>query len=297
MAGAIYVLNRQKIILRMLKEAGGTASRLLLTKWAFLLTQETPSQGGKTFYQFVPYLYGPYSFSLAREMSVLMRDGFIEEPDDRTWRLTHAGFQAAVVFPVAVEREAMEVMKKYGDIPLGKLMDSIYTRYPWFTINSKEKSRRVQTRPVAKPAVHTAGYEGQMVDGFLDRLVRSGIQRLIDVRNNPVSRRYGFHKSTLSRLCGCLGIEYRHFPELGIPAESRTGLHTPSDYRALFDRYQHEILPLQGATIQKAAEIIEDRPSVLVCMEADPEFCHRSSLAEALSKLTGLPLRHLAISR
>lgn len=297
MAGAIYVLNRQRIILCMLKEAGGAASRLHLTKWAFLLTQETPSQNSKTFYQFVPYLYGPYSFSLAREMSVLTRDGFIEEPNDRTWKLTRAGFQAAAVLPVAVEREAIEVMKKYGAIPLGKLMDSIYTRYPWFTVNSKEKSRRVQAKPIAKPAVHTAGYEGQMVDGFLDKLAQAGIQCLIDVRNNPVSRRYGFHKSTLSRLCDCLGIEYRHFPELGIPSENRAGLHAPDDYRALFDRYQHEILPRRGAAIQKAAEIIEDRPSVLVCMEAKPEFCHRSSLAEAISKLTGLPLRHLALPR
>ena len=195
------MLNRQKIILCMLKKAGGSASRLHLTKWAFLLAQETPSHNSKTFYQFVPYLYGPYSFSLAREMSVLTRDGFIEEPDDRTWKLTRAGFQTASVLPVSVEHGAIEVMRKYGDIPLGKLMDSIYTRYPWFTVNSKGKSRRSQARPIAKSAVHTAGYEGQTVDGFLNGLAQSGIQCLIDVRNNPVSRRYGFHKSTLSRLC------------------------------------------------------------------------------------------------
>jgi uncharacterized protein (DUF488 family) len=134
-----------------------------------------------------------------------------------------------------------------------------------------------------------------MVDGFLDRLVRSGIQCLVDVRHNPVSRRYGFHKSTLSRLCDYLGIEYQHFPELGVPSENRTSLHVLSDYQALFDRYQREMLPRQAVTVQKAAKILSARPSVLVCMEANPEFCHRTHLATVLAKLTGLPIKHLAI--
>jgi|CXWL01.1.fsa_nt_gi uncharacterized protein (DUF488 family) len=296
-AEALNVLNRQKTILFMLKQAGGSASRLLLTKWAFLLAQETPSHGGDTFYQFVPYHYGPYSFSLAREISALVRDGFIIEPNGNTWNLTHDGVQTVHALPVAIERDAADVMRKYGNISLEPLLASIYARYPWFTVNSKEEHKRAQARPVATPAVHTLGYEGLMVDGFLDRLVRSGIQCLVDVRNNPVSRRYGFHKSTLLRLCTYLGIEYRHFPELGVPAESRTCLDVPSDYQALFDRYRRDMLPRQAATVQKAAEILVTRPSVLVCMEADPECCHRSHLATALAKLTGLPIKHLATPR
>lgn len=289
------MLNRQKTILFMLKRAGGSASRLLLTKWAFLLAQETPSQGGKAFYQFLPYHYGPYSFSLAQEMSALVRDGFIEEPHGKTWSLTRAGFQDDPILPVDIERDAAGVMRKYGAASLEALLDSIYTRYPWFTVNSKEERKRVQARPIAAPAVHTLGYEGLMVDGFLDRLVRSGIQCLVDVRHNPVSRRYGFHKSTLSRLCDYLGIEYQHFPELGVPSENRTSLHVLSDYQALFDRYQREMLPRQAVTVQKAAKILSARPSVLVCMEANPEFCHRTHLATVLAKLTGLPIKHLAI--
>lgn len=289
------MLNRQKTILFLLKRAGGSASRLLLTKWAFLLAHETASQGGNAFYQFVPYHYGPYSFSLAREISTLVREGFIEEPTGHTWNLTRAGFRTGYVLPISIERDAADIIRKYGNVPLESLLASIYARYPWFTVNSKEKQKRVQARPVATPAIHTMGYQGLMVDGFLDRLVRSGIQCLVDVRNNPVSRRYGFHKSTLSRLCAYLGIEYRHFPELGVPAESRTCLHVPSDYQALFDRYRRDMLPLQTATVQKAAKIVATLPSVLVCMEADPECCHRSHLATALAKLTGLPIKHLAI--
>lgn len=293
-AEALHVLNRQKTILFMLKRSGGSASRLLLTKWAFLLANETPSQGGNAFYQFLPYHYGPYSFSLAREISAMVRDGFMKELDGNTWNLTRAGRQTAHALPVAIERDVAEIMKKYGNITGNAMLASIYTRYPWFTVNAKEENRRAQTRPVATPAVHTLGYEGLMVDGFLDKLVGAGIQCLVDVRHNPVSRRYGFHKNTLVRLSQYLGIEYVHFPELGVPAESRTCLQNLSDYQELFKRYRRYVLPRQTATIEKTAKILTSRPSVLVCMEANPEYCHRSHLATALAKRTGLPIKHLA---
>ena len=89
-------------------------------------------------------------------------------------------------------------------------MDYVYRQYPWFTVNSKRQQNAA--RPVAALAVYTAGYEGQQVDAFLNMLMRNGIQQLLDVRNNPVSRRYGFHKTTLGRLCKSLDIEYVHRP-------------------------------------------------------------------------------------
>ena len=41
-----------------------------------------------------------------------------------------------------------------------------------------------------------------MVNALLDLLLRKGIRRLVDVRCNPVARRYGYHKATLCRLGG-----------------------------------------------------------------------------------------------
>jgi len=291
------VLNRQKIILFMLKQAGGAASRLLLTKWAFLLAHETASKGGSAFYQFVPYQYGPYSFSLAREINTLVREGLIEERCRTVRSLTPAGFHAEYTLPVAIEHDAADIMSKYGAAPLEPLLASIYGRYPWFTVNSKDKRKRAQTRPVASLAVYTLGYEGLMVEGFLNHLLRSGVQCLVDVRNNPISRRYGFHKSTLSRLCAYLGITYRHIPELGITPESRARLRNTGDYQALFNQYRHDILPRQTAAVRQVAETLTAHPSALVCMEADPECCRRSHLAAAVAKLTGLPVKHLAIAQ
>lgn len=55
--------------------------------------------------------------------------------------------------------------------------------------------------------------------------------------------------------------------------------------------------PARRRPMERTAKILAARPSVLVCMEADPEFCHRSHLAAALAKRTGLPIKHLALQQ
>ncbi len=173
-------------------------------------------------------------------------------------------------------------------------MDYVYERYPWFTVNSRRKQHAF--RPVGSLAVYTAGYEGQQVDAFLDMLMRSGIQRLLDVRNNPVSRRYGFHKTTLDRLCKFLDIEYVHHPELGIPPVLRQSLKTQADYETLFTKYEAEVLTDQAVAVEEVSQLVKTKPTVLVCMESDPHMCHRTRLANAVSEKSDLPVRHLESS-
>ena len=169
-----------------------------------------------------------------------------------------------------------------------ELIHYVYSNNPWFTVNAIQFGTRVENRPEAKPAVYTVGYEGLQVDGLLNLLLREGIQRLIDVRHNPVSRRYGFHKSTLSSLCQKLDIEYEHVPELGIPSESRANLHHPRDYQMVFEQYEKNILPKHPASVEKVVAWTKARASVLLCMEVDPKLCHRTRLARQVSKKTGL---------
>lgn len=290
------MLNRQKIILQLLKEAGGSATRLQLVKWAFLLTKETSSAGGSAFYKFVPYYYGPFSFSLSREMDDLLQDGMLQGQEGNGWKLTEAGAQYKSSLEDSILQGVSFIINRYGKMTVGELIDSIYERYPWFTVNSKNVEKRRQARPCAKPAVYTIGYEGLPLDGFLNALIQHGIQCLVDVRNNPISRRYGFHKSTLSHLCEKLGIEYRHIPELGIPASQRENLHTADDYEHLFIQYRRNTLSKQTLSLKRASELLASKPSALLCMEANPASCHRSHLALELSKYSGLPVQHLAVS-
>ena len=73
------VLNRQRCLLYMVERAGRPVTHLELTKWVFLFAQEMPSRGGSAFYDFVPFKYGPFSFSLFHEAHALVRNGYLRE--------------------------------------------------------------------------------------------------------------------------------------------------------------------------------------------------------------------------
>lgn len=285
------MLNRQKALLCMLRAAGGRASRLQLVKWSFLVRNESPGGGSSSFYQFLPYLRGPFSFALYHELAKLVYAGLVAEPDDETWELTAAGREAAGSAPENIRRDVRTVMNERARQPVGEIVEYVYSAYPWYTLKS-ESGARVES-PVAEPAVYTAGYEGRSVDAFLDGLLRAGVMRVVDVRHNPVARRYGFHGKTLARLCGKLDFDYRHFPELGVPSEERRRLSTKADYDALLARYERTTLKRERGAVREVARLAAGTASVLVCAKADPSRCHRSRLAEAVSRETALPVRHL----
>lgn len=287
------MLKRQRAILALIDEAGGEATHLKVTKWAFLLRKESESCGGSAFYQFLPYKYGPFSFCLFQEAAALTRDGFIKESGRSIWILTNSGVVAASQADKLVRADIKQIVKAHLKKTKNALIDYVYDRFPWYTVNSE--IRQLETRSDAKIAVYTAGYEGLMVDGFLDGLIRAGIRRVIDVRNNPISRRYGYHKSTLSRLCGNVGIEYVHFPQLGIVSQNRQNLDRPGARKTLFDKYSSTTLSNESQAINDVARLVKSKPSVLVCMEACPSECHRSRLADVVAARTELPILHLEI--
>ena len=285
------MLNRQKTLLTLLITASRGVSKLELTKWAFLVREETASQGGNAFYDFLPYKYGPFSFCLYREMDGLVRDGYVEVTGDSRWSPTELAEQVVESLPRNVRQDGSRIVKQFKASKSDNLIDYVYKRYPSFTVNSER--RKLAKRTVAEPAVYTAGYEQMSVDAFLNRLIDNGIQRIIDVRNNPIARRYGFHKSTLSRLAGYLDIDYVHIPELGIASSRRRSLTTHADYQELFDEYEQDTVRVQTEAVDRAAALVKEKASVLVCMEADPVCCHRSRLANAVAELTGLEIHDL----
>lgn len=285
------MLNRQKLLILLLKLADRPVSRTELTKWCFLLRSESETMGGPAFYDFVPYLYGPFSFALYQEAEKLVAQNYLHDDGENHWSLNSEVAASAGSPGRDVERDAMRLVSRFGKKDTTSLVDYVYERYPAFTVNSKR--RKLSVRPEAKPAVFTAGYEGLSIDGFLNLLIVSGIKRLIDVRNNPIARRYGFHKSTLQRLTDRLEIDYVHLPELGIRSEDRQSLVDQDDYDTLFDRYEKTILKDERESIQQVGRLVTELPSVLVCMESEPKCCHRSRLAAAVSKEIKLPIRHL----
>jgi len=276
----------------MVEYASRPVSHLELTKWAFLLAHEMPSGGGSAFYDFIPYQYGPFSFTLFREIDGLVRDGHLREgAAENVWEREDGIGQCVLNLNVDVQTDAARVVDRFLDQNHEKLIDYVYSEFPWYTVNSR--IRQLANRPSAKPAIFTVGYEKWSVDRLLDELMRHGIARIIDVRRNPIARRYGFHKSTLSRLAGKVGIEYIHVPELGIPSELRQELNSQADYQRLFTRYTDTILPGNTDSVNRVASLVQKKASALLCMEADPAQCHRTCLAKAISKLTNLSVKDI----
>jgi uncharacterized protein (DUF488 family) len=128
----------------------------------------------------------------------------------------------------------------------------------------------------------TIGYERLLPPELVNELLVAGVERLIDVRYRPQSRRPGMSKTRLAELLGDHGIAYLHRRELG----------TPPDVRWFFkhgraqegrERFRAHIEATAAAGLDAlAAELDHAPPTVLMCLEAEPAVCHRRVLAEQL---------------
>ena len=271
----------------------------VLVKLAFLIGQETPTGQQSTFYRFIPHKFGPFSFSLYRELRTLKDYGYVTHEEDLialSAALREQTKQATQSLTVSARADVGSVVRRYGNVQQNTLLADVYCRYPWYATRSELKALIPPSVPKVAPArlaVYTIGYEGKSVDGFYDQLLRSGIHVLLDVRANPISRQYGFARKSLSEIAQKLGIEYRHIPQLGIPSEKRKQLSDYESYQRLLDCYEAEMLPGRMDFVQQVANLMMQKPSVLLCVEKDVSCCHRSRLAKAVSVASGLSIIHL----
>ena len=131
--------------------------------------------------------------------------------------------------------------------------------------------------------IFTIGYEGATVDEFLTALKAAGVERLIDVRALPLSRRPGFSKSPLRGALEEAGIEYVHLKALGTPADGRAAAR--AGRHADMARIYAGQLELPEAMAQSAQmlDLAGEKPTALLCFEREPAHCHRTLLLEAVA--------------
>jgi uncharacterized protein (DUF488 family) len=134
-----------------------------------------------------------------------------------------------------------------------------------------------------KLRIFTIGYEGTTVPEFIAALKNAGVERVIDVRALPLSRRPGFSKSPLRTALDEVGIEYLHLKALGTPAEGRAAARA-GRHKDLERIYAGQ-LELPEAMVQSAQmlELAAEKPSALLCMEREPAHCHRTLLLKAVA--------------
>jgi uncharacterized protein (DUF488 family) len=129
--------------------------------------------------------------------------------------------------------------------------------------------------------IFTIGYEATTVPEFVAALRDAGVQRVIDVRAVPNSRRPGFSKTPLSNALAEAGIDYVHLRALGTPADgraaARAGRHEELE-RIYAGQLEHPEAMVQTAQM---IELAKEKPSALLCYERDPAHCHRTLLLAA----------------
>ena len=126
--------------------------------------------------------------------------------------------------------------------------------------------------------IFTIGYEATTQAEFLAALKAAGVERIIDVRAVPNSRRPGFSKTPLRNALAEEGIDYVHLRALGTPADGRAAAR--AGRHADLERIYAGQLELPEAMVQ-AAEMVElarEKPSALLCYEREPAGCHRTLL-------------------
>jgi uncharacterized protein (DUF488 family) len=131
--------------------------------------------------------------------------------------------------------------------------------------------------------IWTIGYERLLPGQLVAELGAAGVQRLIDVRYRPQSRRAGMSKTRLGRLLADHGIAYEHRRALGTPPDIR--FHYKSGRVAEgAARFREHIEHHSAQALDALAAELDDGPrTALLCLEADPATCHRRVLVDQLS--------------
>lgn len=278
---------RRKLILSLLEVFGNRLEKVQLQKLLMILSE---SQAERK-YHFVPYKYGCFSFQANADLSTLQKYQLVME-DEKSWRKT--GSENYLNSLKKEDIAAIVALKEsFGEMSTDELIKYTYEQFPYYAINSKIAEKyldahqlervKKQIPETAFQGLFTIGYEGLSLEEYINKLIKAGVAVLVDVRKNSFSMKYGFSKSQLQKACAGVGIQFFHFPEVGIVSDKRQELRCQADYDALFEDYKKEVLPQTQTTQEQIIKLIEQYSRVAItCFEADICQCHRKHLAEAI---------------
>jgi uncharacterized protein (DUF488 family) len=144
-------------------------------------------------------------------------------------------------------------------------------------------------------SIFTIGYEHATVAGFQDALRDAKVDLLVDVRAVASSRRPGFAKTALAANSNAAGAEYLHLRALGTPADGRAEARAgrPEAMKKIF-RKQLATPEAQDELGMVADLVTQGRRVCLLCLEADPQVCHRSIVAAEVARRTGAKVVNLS---
>lgn len=149
----------------------------------------------------------------------------------------------------------------------------------------------------------TVGVYGFSGESFLRALSDAGVTRVIDVRQRRGVRGREYAWANARRLQDALeraGIAYEHRLDLAPTTELRQLQYAEDDRAGVGKRSRKELA--RGYVEGYTREILDhadldslptDGLSALLCVERDPEACHRSLIAARLEEEHGAEVVHL----
>lgn len=137
-----------------------------------------------------------------------------------------------------------------------------------------------------KSIIFTIGHSTHPIKEFVELLQAHGIEQIVDVRSIPKSRHNPqFNESDLKESLKRAHIRYKHLKKLGglrhtTKDSINLGWHNAS-FRGFADYMTSE--EFEGG-LQALIKIAIDKNTAIMCAEAVPWRCHRSLIADALTK-------------
>jgi uncharacterized protein (DUF488 family) len=139
--------------------------------------------------------------------------------------------------------------------------------------------------------VSTIGFTKTTAEGFFERLLRSKVRTVIDVRLNNTSQLAGFAKAKdLKYLLGKIGdIKYQHLPILAPTDDILTAFKKEKGDWSLYESRFLRLMAEREIENKLKPEMLDQ--ACLLCSEDTPHHCHRRLVCEYLNEKWGNVLR------
>ncbi len=133
----------------------------------------------------------------------------------------------------------------------------------------------------------TIGYSQRTWEQVAEILQLAAVTILVDARRNAVSQyKPDFSKTRLKAAADSIGVTYLHIPDLGIDSADRVDLSDTHNYDKLFQQYEVRV---DASLLNNLLEDkLRDQRLAFLCVELDPETCHRHVIALLLENM-GFP--------
>ena len=157
------------------------------------------------------------------------------------------------------------------------------------------------------PTVATIGVYGWTLETFLAALREADVAQVLDVRQRRGVRGSEYAWANAQRLQAALaaaGIDYLHLKKLAPTTELRHVQYDEDARRGIGKRSRTDLAPEYVTRYTKevldradfdsiVAELPQGAASALLCVERDPEACHRSLIANRLATEYAISVKHL----